>query len=900
MYCCYSVLAAPTHEFKLLLRDPFFSNCIEYLEGTPLQERDLERAAASTAQAIFILTNKFSAYPDEEDAKTILQQFSIKRYIQYVNTDQRILFCLQLIRPENKRHLGTPNGASKGEDLIVCLNEIKMGIIAKSVVFPGTSTLIMNLLTSITIEGPEIEDDSDSESDSDSDADNDDSSSGTGTHSSASHAEDIPAADNWVDEYKRGCDWEIYTTELSDMFEGGSFAKLAQSMYVRLGVVLFALQVQEVANPANTRTLLNPANYLIPCKSDYNVHGLVIAQNKTLSDLSYSALKQTILKEAGDVQIFSKLQTLSNVHRRRNYSGTAEPNVPPSPSKSKGLGVLAEGGENEDHVVKRRVKGQMALMKRFKEIKVSTDSEQEKLHKLEEEYMHSHYYMRTTPANVEDVTITTSVLKEIPHINKHIIITGKGLSNLYDLIRPLRARDLGPMRHIVILHPDDIPNPVWRLLSHYDGILVVRGSPLEEEDIRRAGIFRADHVVILADSSTTRISSTAGTSAGMEALADADAIFTYKAMRRLNERAMVVVEIVKQWNIGYLDLTRDGHDDGVVYEESDYRFTPQFACGELFTSSLLDTIICQAFYNPQIIAVVNRLISSRDQKEIKAVANTAIQGSMGSVNRAKLDAVSGSNLYQMPIPRELNRSATYGDLFKMLAGKGILMLGLYRGVPPIINRGERMNVMPYVFTNPPPDTELFPCDRVFVLSTKPIPSQSMSIQEMTNQQAVVREIHRYETTKQHGVHRDITSFVAKWQNFVNGLEGIVDASKSLTPGQITKLKSKLADVKFRIEEVSSVATQINVDLPDNAKRVDNSKVSTLLSVETRVFKYQIDVYIPIITNLRSYLAGDCDGWKLMKLAAEDLHSKTIVDRFSKLQCCTVVLKVSTIILSGWL
>lgn len=39
---------------------------------------------AGKAKAIFVMTNKFSTDPDEEDAKTILQQFSIQRYLRCV------------------------------------------------------------------------------------------------------------------------------------------------------------------------------------------------------------------------------------------------------------------------------------------------------------------------------------------------------------------------------------------------------------------------------------------------------------------------------------------------------------------------------------------------------------------------------------------------------------------------------------------------------------------------------------------------------------------------------------------------------------------------------------------------------------------------------------------------
>lgn len=45
-----------------------------------------------------------------------------------------------------------------------------------------------------------------------------------------------------------------------------------------------------------------------------------------------------------------------------------------------------------------------------------------------------------------------------------------------------------------------------------------------------------------------------------------------------------------------------------------------------------------------------------------------------------------------------------------------LTKGLLRGTFPHTNTGPKANKMPYVFTNPPRDTELFTCDKVFVLS----------------------------------------------------------------------------------------------------------------------------------------------------------------------------------------
>ena len=50
----------------------------------------------------------------------------------------------------------------------------------------------------------------------------------------------------------------------------------------------------------------------------------------------------------------------------------------------------------------------------------------------------------------------------------------------------------------------------------------------------------------------------------------------------------------------------------------------------------------------------------------------------------------------------------------------MIPLGLLRGVFSNTNTGPKSNKMPFVFTNPPKDTELFSCDKVFVLSQTPV------------------------------------------------------------------------------------------------------------------------------------------------------------------------------------
>lgn len=67
-------------------------------------------------------------------------------------------------------------------------------------------------------------------------------------------------------EYQKGCDWEIYVTPLSDMFVNALFCDLSYSLYEKFGVVLFALQVEDLKLENSARLFLNPAEYKIPNK----------------------------------------------------------------------------------------------------------------------------------------------------------------------------------------------------------------------------------------------------------------------------------------------------------------------------------------------------------------------------------------------------------------------------------------------------------------------------------------------------------------------------------------------------------------------------------------------------------------------------------------------------------
>jgi hypothetical protein len=90
----------------MLLRSPQLILALTYLEGSALVDKDLSRAKVDLADAVFIMSDKFSEFPDEEDAKSILQSLSIKRFLSYqLKGNESLLYCMQLIRPENRKHI---------------------------------------------------------------------------------------------------------------------------------------------------------------------------------------------------------------------------------------------------------------------------------------------------------------------------------------------------------------------------------------------------------------------------------------------------------------------------------------------------------------------------------------------------------------------------------------------------------------------------------------------------------------------------------------------------------------------------------------------------------------------------------------------------------------------------
>ena len=77
---------------------------------------------------------------------------------------------------------------------------------------------------------------------------------------------------------------------------------------------------------------------------------------------------------------------------------------------------------------------------------------------------------------------------------------------------------------------------------------------------------------------------------------DAQSIFIYKAIKKCNPRIQILTEMSFSSNIDFLKQNSGNH--------TDFQFSTLFAAGEVYIAAIIDTLTAQAFYNPNIVTIL--------------------------------------------------------------------------------------------------------------------------------------------------------------------------------------------------------------------------------------------------------------------------------------------------------
>ncbi|XP_023805618.1 calcium-activated potassium channel subunit alpha-1 isoform X5 [Oryzias latipes] len=206
---------SPNLELEALFKRHFTQ--VEFYQGSVLNPHDLARVKIESADACLILANKYCADPDAEDASNIMRVISIKNY------HPKIRIITQMLQYHNKAHLlNIPSWNWKEGDDAICLAELKLGFIAQSCLAQGLSTMLANLFSMRSF--IKIEE------------------------------------DTWQKYYLEGVSNEMYTEYLSSAFVGLSFPVICELCYVKLKLLLIAIEYK--SDQRESSTLINPGNHV--------------------------------------------------------------------------------------------------------------------------------------------------------------------------------------------------------------------------------------------------------------------------------------------------------------------------------------------------------------------------------------------------------------------------------------------------------------------------------------------------------------------------------------------------------------------------------------------------------------------------------------------------------------
>jgi hypothetical protein len=691
----------PSAQLQSLLSHPKYAIGITYLDGNVMDAKDLRRGCAESARAVFIMSNKNCRDANAEDASTILRALAVKRYV-FERTGRDVMTCVQLLRPENKALFYSttnafsraaqavaasmspaeraqiqmlltskvddrfdPNGTSNLlTNLVVCVEEMKMNLMAISCICPGIITMLYNLVAS-----------------------DDDTPLGA-------------SATPWQKEYEAGCAYEIYRVPLSPQFTGVSFSEAAHAVYEEAGVCLFALEMYSLGSK-DSRVVLNPANLVIPSRNKFVLHGFVIAEDKREADaVTNFGIKTNKLNSR---QLLMSARDLNLVNYSEPFSKWSD----------------VSGSETELSLRSVRPKPQSTKPRTPPNTARQGASKNGNL---------------PSPA----IIVSTNDSNLISPIRNHIIICGGAgidANRLFHFVRPLHALHIPQKLSLVILQVSSPSKHTISALLDLPDCHFMVGSPLEASDLQRAGINNASSIVIFADESP----SLSGASIS-DALVDAETICIYRLARSLNARINISCELVEESNMSFL---------ANMSSAAGFLRSAAFAAGHVYSSNVLDIILCQAFFNPHIVTIMEAIVSAGSPINAE-IWRSSMQSTIGDVRESHL------HLIQLPA---VFVGKSFDFMYRnLLLNQGIMCLGLRRAgstITPNTRASNSMlgagkqnahqhvdnklrskpalgNMLPYVYTNPDKSSILQEHDGVYVLSQDPPVSTTIPSSDFVN------------------------------------------------------------------------------------------------------------------------------------------------------------------------
>ncbi|KAJ2325205.1 hypothetical protein GGI00_005105, partial [Coemansia sp. RSA 2681] len=314
---------------------------------------------------------------------------------------------------------------------------------------------------------------------------------------------------------------------------------------------------------------------------------------------------------------------------------------------------------------------------------------------------------------------------------EHAAPRASAFASLYEqLARPARAtkpaQERAPaflnQQPVVILSPGEPSAAARDDLARFGNVHVVCGSPLSRADLARARIHTARSGIVLANREealdaaadvASRLS-LAGSDTTATATADAPALLSVlniEALTYARADFFLSVEFIHRENMQFVGDTETVRINE-VYAQAFLR--PSFMAGRVYAPVMLDTLICQAYYNEHVLELMQRLIFSHgDVARALGMAKLSEAGIAGDDAHEEEEEGAG-HVFLVEVPPRFHGRG-YASLFSHCCFKhAAVPIGLYRAAT------HHRQPLWYVMPNPGAACVLREDDRVYLIAnTRP-------------------------------------------------------------------------------------------------------------------------------------------------------------------------------------
>ncbi|XP_051896684.1 calcium-activated potassium channel subunit alpha-1-like [Pristis pectinata] len=612
---------------------------MQFFQGSVLKPSDLVRIQLDKADACLILADKNCLNPEAEDSANIMRAVAVKQY------SPEIRIIAQVLQYHSKAYLqNLPSWNMKHRDSVICLSELKMGFIAQNCIVPGFSTLLANLF----IKKSQME-------------------HKTGT---------------WLDIYQEGVSQEIFTEFLSEAFVGMSFPAVCQICYIKLKLLLIAVQYR--TSEESVSILINPDASIVIQEQTL---GFFIAKKRSLvqranfycTNCHYDISDNRRIKKCSCKKLANNDKVFYGVFRVQSF------------------GVLP-----------RQVTSTEWTESTLAREKVTLDS--------------TGMFHWCPPKAISQVTLSRAMASRL-QLSKHVIVCifsepkcpGIGLRNF---VMPLRASSFtyDELKSIVFVVSLEYIAKEWETISNFPKIFILPGSPLCRADLKAASIGTCDMTVVISSNRThfeekslqdkECILATLNLKAmlfeevkstdelpTMSSETVSDDTGTSASIDKHYYRVPIITSLVHQSNVYFLD--QEDRDE----PDTDLYLTQPYASGCVFAFSILNSLTCMTYFNDNILLLIRTLVTGGASPELDEQladedalrGNIHAQDNMNQRNRCKLARITMCDKRF----EEFAHGGKYGDLFcKALLRYGILCFGIFRLQDPAKQSKKRHRLTP--------------------------------------------------------------------------------------------------------------------------------------------------------------------------------------------------------------